>query len=95
MSSTLDRVATVPTTPPKGHLVRGPHQRPRVPPPLVVAVVAVLIWWVAAVLVDSLIFPTPAEAMPRSSRTWARQTLVPMSATRCAFSCSRFWPAQS
>lgn len=32
-------------------------------PPVVVAVVAVALWWIAALLVNSLIFPTPAEAM--------------------------------
>ncbi|MGF0313601.1 ABC transporter permease [Rhodococcus sp. IEGM1428] len=63
MSSTLDRVATAPTTPPKAASSASRTNARRFLPPVVVAVVAVLIWWVSAVLVDSLIFPTPAEAM--------------------------------
>ncbi|WP_315773661.1 ABC transporter permease [Rhodococcoides kroppenstedtii] len=35
----------------------------RVLPPLVVAVAGVALWWLAAVVADSTIFPTPAEAV--------------------------------
>ncbi|MBY6676477.1 ABC transporter permease subunit [Rhodococcus sp. BP-332] len=59
-------VATLPPTiaaPAVAPRRRGVHTARRVVPPLVVAVLAVVIWWVSAVVADSLIFPTPLEAM--------------------------------
>ncbi|OZC87543.1 ABC transporter [Rhodococcus sp. 15-649-1-2] len=63
MSTVTAKVATAPGAAPK----RSPSTKPsllrRFAPPVVVAVLAVALWWLAAVVANSLIFPTPAEAM--------------------------------